>query len=61
MSYLSSSPEYRFSPEKVFGTVEYEGTFIGIPVYKCNITMFETNEIYFELDDSVEIVRLKEC
>ena len=61
LSYLSSSPEYRFSPEKVFGTVEYEGTFIGIPVYKCNITVFETNEIYFELDDSVEIVRLKEC
>lgn len=61
LSYLSLSPEYRFSPEKVFGTVEYEGTFIGIPIYKCNITAFEPNEIYFELDDSVEIVRLKEC
>lgn len=61
LSYLALSPEYQPSPEKVYGTIEYAGTFAGIPIYKCNITVFETNEIYFELDDSVEIVKLKEC
>lgn len=61
MSYLSLSPEYHPSPERVFGTVEYAGTFIETPIYRCNITSFDTREIYFELEDSVEIVKLKEC
>lgn len=61
LSYLSLSPEYHSSPEKVFGAVEYAGTFLEIPIYRCNIISFDTREIYFELNDSVEIVKLKEC
>lgn len=61
LSYLSLSPEFHPSPERVFGTIEYAGTFIEIPIYRCNIVSFDTREIYFELDDSVEIVKLKEC
>lgn len=61
LSYLALSPEYQPSPEKVFGAVEYVGTFLEIPIYRCNIISFDTREIYFELNDSVEIIKLKEC
>lgn len=60
LAYLSLSPEYHPSSEKVFGTIEYAGTLVETPIYRCNILTHDVGEIYFELDDSIEIVKIKE-